>query len=107
MIFWGYRQNWGMFLPFLSNLPGPGGLPNVPISWLKFFLEFRLSSESIEHLIGFIAYLEPKLWLKKTIFDKNQGVSQKVQFDITGQILASNNSPVDLARGLLKHCKDS
>jgi len=27
------------------------------------FLETRLSSESFEPMIGFLAYLEPKLWL--------------------------------------------
>ena len=29
------------------------------------FFEPRLSSESLEPLIGLLAYLEPKLWLKK------------------------------------------
>jgi len=27
-------------------------------------LETRLSSEAVEPLIGFLAYLEPKLWIK-------------------------------------------
>jgi len=34
------------------------------------FLETRLSSKSLETLIGFLAYLEPKLWLKTKIWKK-------------------------------------
>jgi len=37
---------------------------NEPIFSLKISLETRLSSESLEPLIGFLAYLEPKLWIK-------------------------------------------
>jgi len=29
--------------------------------WLKFYLESRLSSKSLETLIGLLAYMEPKL----------------------------------------------
>jgi len=39
--------------------------------WLKFFLESRLSSESLEPLIGFLAYLEPILLLKKQKLIRN------------------------------------
>jgi len=39
--------------------------PWMPIQWANFFaqvfVETRLSSESLEPLIGFLAYLEPKL----------------------------------------------
>ena len=59
------------FATFWPSLPGPGRQPNGPLFWLKFFLESRLSSESLEHLIDFLAYLEPKLWLKNQNFVKN------------------------------------
>jgi len=36
------------------------------------FLETRLQSMSLESLIGLLAYLEPKLWLKKPILDKTK-----------------------------------
>jgi len=38
--------------------------------WLKFFWKLGYNLH-LELLIGFLAYLEPKLWLKNTIFDKN------------------------------------
>jgi len=44
---------------------------------------------------------------KKTIFGKNQKVSQKVTLAILGQILASHNSTTDWARELSKPCKNS
>jgi len=40
---------------------GPGSQNNVIFLWLKCFLETRLSSESLDPLIGFVAYLGPKL----------------------------------------------
>jgi len=53
------------FRDFLDEFTWPGCQPNGPHIWLKFFFKSRLSSESLESLIGFLAYLEPKLWLKK------------------------------------------
>ena len=38
---------------------------NKPIFWRKVSLEIRLSSESLKPLIGFLAYVEPKLWPEK------------------------------------------
>jgi len=35
------------------------------------FLETMLISSSLEPLIGFVAYLEPKLWNKNSILDQN------------------------------------
>ena len=45
-------------------LHGPGRQPNRPFFGSIFFLESRLSSESLEPLIGLLTYLEAKLWLK-------------------------------------------
>jgi len=56
---WGLSQ--GVFSSFWPILPDPGRQTNDPIFWLKIFLETRLSSESLEPLIGFLAYLERHL----------------------------------------------
>jgi len=53
-----------VFFCFLACLRGAGRQYNGPIFSLKFFFETRLSSESSEPLIGFLTYLEPKLWHK-------------------------------------------
>jgi len=52
-------------------LPGPGRQTNEPFFGSRFFLETRLSSESLEGLIGLPEYHEPKLWLKKQEVGKN------------------------------------
>ena len=67
---WGASEV-GVFFPFWRNLPGSGRQTNELIFWLKVFFESRLSIGSLEPLIGFLAYLEPKLWLKNRVFDKN------------------------------------
>jgi len=54
----------GVFCVFSLMLPGPGRQPNEPFFGSSFFY-FRVSSESLEPLVGFLAYLEPKLWIKK------------------------------------------
>ena len=46
---------------FWPSLRGPGCQSNEPIVSFKFFVETRLLSESLEPLIGFPAYLDPKL----------------------------------------------
>ena len=61
-----------VFSSFWPTLPDPGGQTNEPIFWLKVFLKTRLSSESLELLvIGYLAYLEPKLWIKNKKIGKN------------------------------------
>jgi len=50
---------------------GPGSKNNVLFLWLKSFLETKLSSESLDSLIGFVAYLEPKLWPTNRKLDIN------------------------------------
>ena len=51
-----------MFFAFLWPIfRGPGRRSNEPIIWLKFVLETRLSSETLEHLISFLEYLESEL----------------------------------------------
>jgi len=49
------------------RLPGPGHQPNRSFFLAQGFLESRLSSKSLEPLIGFLAYMGSKLWLKLKI----------------------------------------
>jgi len=57
----------GSICVFWPSLPGPGCQPNEQLFGSSFFLEYRLSPESLEPLIGFRAHLKPKLWLKKKL----------------------------------------
>jgi len=63
---------------FLPSLPGSGRQPNRPFLALV-FLETRPKSASLEPLNGFLAYLEPKLWLENLQFlEKNEIVAKWV-----------------------------
>jgi len=53
---WGGVASGGVF----AFLPGPGRPSNEPTFWPKCFCETRLSHESLEPLIGFLAYLDEK-----------------------------------------------
>jgi len=53
----------GAYFAFLAILCGPGCQTNTPF-FGSGFLESRVSSESLESLIGLPAYLEPKSWPK-------------------------------------------
>jgi len=46
----------------MPSLHGPGRQSNGPIVPLKFFVKTRLSCESLEPLIDFLAYLDQKLY---------------------------------------------
>jgi len=50
---------------------GLGSKNNVLFLWLKCFLETRLLFEPLDPLIGFLAYLEPKLWPTNQKLDIN------------------------------------
>ena len=52
-------------LNFMADVTWPCTPTQWAIFWFKFFLESRLSSTSSEPLIGFLAYLQSKLWPKK------------------------------------------
>ena len=71
------------------------------IFWLNFVLDLRLSSESLESLIGLLAYLDPKLWLHK----------QKLVKILPPQMLTlglfhGHNSPADWVREFFVPCID-
>jgi len=61
----------GVFAFLCPTLPGTGRLSNGPTFWPKYFYETGLSHESLEHLIGFLAYLDKKLWHKNKKVVKN------------------------------------
>ena len=61
---WGSLGGASQVVFFWPTLPGPGRQSNGPIFCLNFFVETRLSSESLEPLIGFLAYLDAKLYHK-------------------------------------------
>jgi len=50
---WGDVTSGSVFAFLWPILPGPRRQSDDPTFWLKFWLEIRLSSESLEHLIGF------------------------------------------------------
>jgi len=60
----------------------------------------------MEPLIDLLAYLYPKLWVKNPVFGLIQNFSEKAQFALSGQTLASHNSAADWARELFKPCND-
>jgi len=58
------RHNWDVFAFFGLLYAALDANPMSQFFSLKAFLETRLPSESLEPSIDFLAYLEPKLWLK-------------------------------------------
>jgi len=61
----------GVFAFLWPTLHGPGHPSNGPTFWPKFLNETRLSHESLEPLIGFLAYLDEKLCHKNQKVVKN------------------------------------
>jgi len=59
--------------------------------FFQVFMESRLSSESLEPMIGLLAYLKLKSWLKKQKLGKFQ-VTQKVTWAIFAK---GHNSPAN------------
>ena len=65
---------------FLAEVTGPVA-PTQRAIFCSSFLETRLQCKSLEGWIGFLAFLVPKLWLKKQMFGKTQNPTN----DILGQ----------------------
>ena len=63
-ILWGNVTSGGV-IAFFGRLYTALGANPFSHFWLKFFLETRPKSTSLEPLNGFLAYLEPKIWIKK------------------------------------------
>jgi len=59
------------------------------------FLESRLSSQSVEHLIDFLAYLEPQLWPINQKLVENSAPTKANPGYITAQDIADHNLPED------------
>jgi len=84
----------GDVFKFLANLIWPWASTQQPF-FASCLLETRLKSAPLESLIGFIAYLEPKLWLKNPISTNMKKLHKKVSITISVQTLASHNSAAD------------
>jgi len=62
VVLWGRTSQVGVSFSFYwPSLCGPGCQSNEPIVSIKFCLETRISYESLELLIDFLAYLDKKL----------------------------------------------
>ena len=59
------RRHKCFFCVFWPLSPGPGRQSIKPFFGWSLFLETRSKSSSLEPLNGFLAYLEPKWWIKK------------------------------------------
>ena len=55
------------FWAFWLRLPSPGHQPRDQIFWLKFYWKLDFNPSPLS-LIGFLAFLVQKLWLKKKIW---------------------------------------
>ena len=64
---------------------------NLPLWYQSLFFTCKCCKCMFVHCMR-IAYLEPNLWLKNPIFDKNEIVARKVWFVFSGQVLASHIS---------------
>ena len=60
-IFYDWRHKWSSFRVILAHVTWPRAQPLGESVSLKFSLETRLESESIEPLIDFLAFLVQKL----------------------------------------------
>jgi len=77
------RHKWGVFVFLWPTLHGPGRPSNGPTFWPKYFYETRLSHESLEPLINFLAYLDEKLCHKNQKVVKNPTPKKGNQGGIT------------------------
>jgi len=68
---WGGVTSGGVFVFLWPTLHGLGRPSNGPTFWPKYFCETRLSHESLEPLIDFLAYLDEKLCYKNQNVVKN------------------------------------
>ena len=66
----GVRHKWGCFAFSWHFLTVPGRPSNGPTLWIKYFYETRLSHESLEPLIGFLAYLDQTVRQKSKKWSK-------------------------------------
>ena len=81
--FWGSVTCGGVFAFLRPTLPGLGRLSNGPIFSPKYLYETRLSYESVEPLIGFLAYLDQNLCHKNQKVVENSTPKKGKQNRIT------------------------
>ena len=80
---WGDVTSGGVFEFLWPTLHGPGRPSNGPTFWPKYFYETRLSHESLEPLIDFLAYLDEQLCHKNQKVVKNPTPKKGNQGGIT------------------------
>jgi len=80
---WGGVTSRGVFAFLWPTLHGPGRQSNGLTFWPKYFYETRLSHESLEPLIGFLAYLDETLCHKNQKLVKNPTPKKVNQGGIT------------------------
>jgi len=80
---WGGVTSGGVFAFLWPILPRPGRPSNGLTFWPKYIYETRLSYESLEPLIGFLAYLDEKLCHKNQKVVKNPTSKKGNQGGIT------------------------
>jgi len=73
----------GVFVFLWPTLHGPGRPSNGLTFWPKYFYETRLSHESLEPLIDFLAYLDEKLCQINQKVVKNPTPKKSIQGGIT------------------------
>jgi len=108
---WGFllvRSQRGHVFEFLTNFDWPWMPIQWAIFWLKFCVETRWSSASIESLIDLLACLEPKLWPKNPILLQNQKIAEKARvFHWRLARIAITRRENMIERELFKPSKDS
>jgi len=77
------------FRTILAEVTWPWARTQQAIFWLKLFWETRAMTWSLEPLISFLAYLEPKLWLKNQTLGKNS-IPQKVTLVFLSKAILTN-----------------
>jgi len=96
-----WRYNWGRFTNFWPRSRGHWRQPNEPFLAQAFFWKLDYDPSLYEPLIGFLAFLVPKLWLKNHCLGKKSSPT-----NVTLAILArGRNSPSDWARELFTPSK--
>ena len=80
---WGVVTSGGVFAFLWPTLHVHGRPSNRPKFWPKYFYESRLSHESLEPLIDFLAYLDEKLCHKNQKVVKNPTPKKRNQGGIT------------------------
>jgi len=108
VVVWERTSQVGVSFSFYwPSLRSPARQSNGPIVSLKFCLETRLSYESLEPLIDFLAYLDQKLCHTNQKVVKLSTPTKGNQGLINIPFVYGHNASLEQARELFKPSKDS